>query len=157
MCENNTEGSLGLIINKPMVSQNAADILQKTGLERIQPLPEVYFGGPVNLEMGLILHDTGYEIDGTLTISKEISLTSNKQIVNDLKTGLGPNKFRFSMGYAGWGADQLEKEIENGDWLLIPSVNEFIFNTPAEEILNKIKNNIDIDIDNLSGGLSGLS
>ena len=33
MCENNPEGSLGLIINKPIVSQNAADILQKTGLE----------------------------------------------------------------------------------------------------------------------------
>ena len=153
MCENNTEGSLGLIINKPMVSQNAADILQKTGLERIQPLPEVYFGGPVNLEMGLILHDTGYEIDGTLTISKEISLTSNKQIVNDLKTGLGPNKFRFSMGYAGWGAGQLEKEIENGDWLLMPADIEFIFSISDTDKWQAAATRFGIDISDLGGSV----
>ena len=91
MCENNAEGSLGLIINKPIVSQNAADILQKTGLEEIHPTPDVYFGGPVNIEMGLILHDAGYETEGTLTVSKAIALTgkmiqNNNNIFNTLLT-----------------------------------------------------------------------
>jgi putative transcriptional regulator len=72
ICEHNKEGSMGLIINKPMISENAADIIQQTGLHQIQPMPDIYFGGPVNLEMGLFLHDTSYDIEGTLSVSKSI-------------------------------------------------------------------------------------
>ena len=78
MCEHNKDGSMGLIINKPLISENAAEIIQQTGLAQINPTPEIYFGGPVNLEMGLFLHDTSYDIEGTLSISKSVSLTSNK-------------------------------------------------------------------------------
>ena len=156
MCENNPEGSLGLIINKPMVSQNAADILQKIGLEVIQPAPEVYFGGPVNIEMGLILHDTDYEIEGTLTVSNAISLTANKQILCDLKTGTGPAQYRFSMGYAGWGQGQLEREIKNGDWLLIPADRDFIFSVPDSDKWQAAATQFGIDIANL-GGSAGIA
>ena len=103
VCEHNKDGSMGLIINKPMISENTAEIIQQTGLTQINPTPEIYFGGPVNLEMGLFLHDTTYDIEGTISVSKSVSLTSNKQIVVDLKNGNGPDIFRFSFGYAGWG------------------------------------------------------
>ena len=156
MCENNPEGSLGLIINKPMISQNAADILQKTGLEGIHPVPEVYFGGPVNIGMGLILHDANYEIEGTLTVSKAIALTSNKQILSDLKTGRGPEQFRFSMGYAGWGQGQLEREIENGDWLLMPADADFIFSIPDSDKWQAATTQFGIDISDL-GGPAGIA
>ena len=69
--------------------------------------------------MGLFLHDTSYDIEGTLSVSKSISLTSNKQIVVDLKSANGPVEFRFSFGYACWGKGQVEREIENGDWFVI--------------------------------------
>ncbi len=156
MCENTSEGSLGLIINKPMVSQNAVDILQKTGLEGIQPAPEVYFGGPVNIEMGLILHDAGYEIEGTLSVSNAIALTSNKQILNDLKKGGGPEQFRFSMGYAGWGKGQLEREIENGDWLPMPADRDFIFSVPDTKKWKTAATQFGIDISDL-GGSAGIA
>ena len=156
LCENNPDGSLGLIINKPMVSENAADILQKTGLETIKPVPEVYFGGPINLQMGLILHDADYEIEGTLPVSKSIALTSNKQIVNDIKLGEGPKKYRFSMGYAGWGKGQLEKEIEKGDWLLIPANKKFIFSIPDIDKWQVAATQFGIDISNL-GGSAGIA
>ena len=156
MCENNPDGSLGLIINKPMVSQNAEDILQKTGLEEIQPAPEVYFGGPVNIGMGLILHDANYEIEGTLTVSKAIALTSNKQIISDLKEGEGPQQFRFSMGYTGWGQGQLEREIENGDWLLMPADGDFIFSVPDTAKWKTAVTQFGIDISDL-GGSAGIA
>ena len=57
MCEHNKDGSMGLIINKPLISENSAEIIQQTGLAQINPTPEIYFGGPINLEMGLFLHD----------------------------------------------------------------------------------------------------
>ena len=51
----------------------------------------------------------------------------------------------------------IDGSIENGDWLLIPSDYDLIFNTPSSDILEKLKSLIDIDIDHFSGGLSGLS
>ena len=156
MCEHNKEGSMGLIINKPMISEKAADIIQQTGLHQIQPTPDIYFGGPVNMEMGLFLHDTSYDIEGTLSVSKSISLTSNKQIVVDLKNGNGPVEFRFSFGYAGWGKGQIEREIENGDWLVMPADDEFIFSIPNSDKWQKAASKFGIDILDL-GGSAGIA
>ena len=147
---------MGIIINKPMHSENVAEIIQQTELTHINPTPEIYFGGPVNLEMGLFLHNTSYEIDGTLSVSKSVALTSNKQIVSDLKNGKGPDKFRFSFGYAGWGKGQVEREIENGDWLLMPSDDNFIFTIPNSNKWQKAASQFGIDILDL-GGSAGLA
>ncbi len=156
ICEHDNDGAMGLIINKPMISENASDIIQQTGLTQIEPLPDIYFGGPVNLEMGLILHDANYNIEGTLTISKSVALTSNKQIVLDLKNGGGPDEFRFSLGYAGWGKGQIEREIENGDWLLMPADDDFIFSIPNTDKWKKAASKFGIDILDL-GGSAGLA
>ena len=156
ICEHDNDGAMGLIINKPMISENAADIIQQTGLAQIEPLPDIYFGGPVNLEMGLILHDANYNIEGTLTISKSVALSSNKQIVLDLKNGEGPDEFRFSFGYAGWGKGQIEREIENGDWLLMPADDNFIFSIPNTDKWQKAASKFGIDILDL-GGSAGLA
>jgi len=156
ICEHDDDGAMGLIINKPMISENASDIIQQTGLAQIEPLPDIYFGGPVNLEMGLILHDANYNIEGTLTISKSVALTSNKQIVLDLKNGGGPDEFRFSFGYAGWGKGQIEREIENGDWLLMPADDDFIFSIPNTDKWKKAASKFGIDILDL-GGSAGLA
>jgi len=156
ICEHDNGGAMGLIINKPMISENAADIIQQTGLGQIEPPPDIYFGGPVNLEMGLILHDANYNIEGTLSISKSVALTSNKQIVLDLKNGAGPNEFRFSFGYTGWGKGQIEREIENGDWLLMPADDNFIFSIPNTDKWQKAASKFGIDILDL-GGPAGIA
>ena len=156
ICEHDNDGAMGLIINKPMISENATDFIQQTGLAHIEPPPDIYFGGPVNLEMGLILHDANYNIEGTLTISKSVALTSNKQIVLDLKNGKGPDEFRFSFGYAGWGKGQIEREIENGDWLLMPADDNFIFSIPNTDKWKKAASKFGIDILDL-GGSAGLA
>ena len=156
MCEHHKDGSMGLIINKPMIAENVAEIIQQTGLTQINPTPEIYFGGPVNLEMGLFLHDTTYDIKGTLSVSKSVSITSNKQIVADLKNGNGPEEFRFSFGYAGWGKGQIERELENGDWLLMPADDNFIFSIPNSDKWQKAASQLGIDILDL-GGPAGLA
>ena len=156
MCQHDENGAMGIIINKPMHEENIDEIIQQTELSQINPTPEVFFGGPVNLEMGLFLHDTSYEIEGTLSVSKSIALTSNKQIVADLKNGNGPDEFRFSFGYAGWGKGQVEREIENGDWLLMPSDDKFIFTIPNSDKWQKAASKLGIDILDL-GGSAGLA
>tara|TARA_Y100001960_G_C14578659_1_gene779570 strand:- start:250 stop:765 length:516 start_codon:yes stop_codon:yes gene_type:complete len=156
LCDNNKEGALGLIINKPILSENAVEILKKTGLKKTNPKLDIYFGGPVNIEMGLILHGSDYKTDSTISVSKSISLTSNKQIINDIINGKGPNKFRFSMGYAGWEKGQLEKELENGDWLLVPADVNIIFSVPDNEKWKSAAIKFGININSL-GGSAGLA
>ena len=46
-------------------------------------------------------------------------MTSNNQILNDIKNNKGPNKYMVTLGYAGWDKSQLDKEVKNGDWLVV--------------------------------------
>ena len=89
-------------------------------------------------------------------MAKNISITFQRDIIKDLINGKGPKDYRFTFGFSGWDSNQLEKEFENGDWLLIPSSDEFIFDMPDENKWLKISESIGLDIFNLFGS-AGIS
>ncbi len=156
LCQHDSKGAMGIIINKPMLTNDATEIISKIGLKHITSDIEIYFGGPVNIEMGLFLHDQSYNIEGTITISQSISLTTNKQIVTDINNGKGPNDYRFSLGYAGWSQGQIEKEIEDGDWLLIPPDDKFIFSISNTDKWHMAATQFGIKISDM-GGSAGIA
>ena len=146
---------MGLIINKSIndlkLKDEADSILKETKLHQINPKPNVYFGGPVDLNMGIILHPLDYVSKKTIKISNQIGVTSDSKILKDIAVGKGPSMFRFSIGYAGWSDGQLENEFENGDWLIAPSNSEIIFDMPDEQKWAYINNQLGIDINDISG------
>lgn len=156
MCEHDEKGAMGFIVNKPFPNNKMEAILQQTGLHNILPHPDIYFGGPVNLNNGFFLHNSKYSIEGTHQISDDLSITSNNSVIKDIENGKGPDNYRFSLGYTGWSAGQLNKEVENGDWLVMPSSKKIIFETPDEKKWEKAAKEYGIDILNLSGQ-SGLA
>ena len=133
ICEHNSQGSMGLIINRPLSSAGlnliltTLDITPNRGLEQIG---DIYSGGPLQPSMGFVLHTPEYDIKDTVRISTKVSLTTNLQIMSDIQQKNGPEQFRFALGYAGWGVEQLEREIANGDWLVVSATPEFIFDKP---------------------------
>ena len=155
ICNHDKDGAMGLIINKPVSSlklnQEVDSILQETNLFKIKPSPNVYFGGPVDLNMGIILHPLDYITNKTIKISNQIGVTSDSKIINDIIKGDGPSKFRFSIGYAGWSNGQLEEEFENGDWLIVPSKLDVIFAMEDDKKWEYINNHLGFDISNISG------
>lgn len=151
MCDHDDQGAMGIIVNKPMMTDNVEEILNQTHLDQITPYPNVYFGGPVRIEQGLFLHDKNYSIEGTFTVSDDVSLTTNPDIINDILTGKGPQHFRFTLGYAGWGVGQLEREVENGDWLVMPANGDFIFQTPDNKKWKSAASQFGIDILDFNG------
>ena len=151
LCEHNDEGAMGIIINKPIENHKINDLLYEIGLSNLKNNPNIYFGGPVSLDLGYILHESTYKNNHTLKISKSFSLTSNDTIIKDIKNGVGPKKFRFSLGYAGWSKNQLEKEIENGDWMITSATSQLIFDTPDKNKWNNIANELGFDLNNLAG------
>jgi len=155
ICEHDSDGAMGIIINKTLSSQNVQDILTQTGLNTIKPHPEVYLGGPVAIDTGLILHDASYKSEGELKITTKVKLTSNNQIIEDIINNIGPKDYLFSLGYSGWGEGQLEREIEDGDWLIMPANYKHIFELPNHTKWSTAAIQFGIDINSFSGGKSG--
>ena len=151
LCEHNKEGSMGLIINKPMHTEKKQSEFLNSFLKNSIKNSKLYFGGPVSLNTCFILHDSSYKTKETIAISNTLSITSNKKIIHDLQNGKGPSSFRFNIGYAGWSAGQLEQEIKNGDWLLTPASSQFIFNVPHNKMWEKSTHSLGLDIHEIYG------
>ncbi len=135
ICEHNEDGAMGIIINRPM-QLSLGDILEQMSihskLPEISNLP-IFNGGPVSQEQGFILHklsDTKWQ--STLPTSSTLALTTSKDILQDIAVGNGPSQHIVSLGYAGWEAGQLEKEIQSNHWLNVPADDAIIFEQPSQ-------------------------
>ncbi len=153
ICEHNTEGAMGVTINRP------SDVLLQDILEQIQITanrPEIghqtiYHGGPVQTDRGFILHSkTDQKWDASLEVTDDIQLTSSKDILKAIANDEGPEQFLITLGYAGWGEGQLEQEIANNFWLSCPADSKIIFNTPIEKRWESAASLLGIDLQLLS-------
>lgn len=136
-------GAMGFILNKPITSDNSSTILFSDITEKIKE--NIYFGGPVDLNSCFILHDTSYMLDDSISVSSDLYLTSNKKIIDDIINKKGPKDFMLNIGYSGWDEGQLEKEIKNGDWLILPNPKNFIFQIPDKEKWSYLIKKLGID------------
>ena len=128
-------------------------MLLQNGLKDNYPIDStVYFGGPVNLNVGFILHEANYKTERTLNISKDISLTSDNKIIRDIKKNNGPDNFKFTLGYAGWDKQQLSNEIENGDWIVTPAESKYILQKNNDDLWDMYSSLIGINQYDLGAG-----
>ena len=156
ICEHGNGGAMGMIINKNLDAPELREIFDKFfKVEKPFNLLKSYtfFGGPVLLEKGIILHHSDYSSPKSISISKSVSLTIDKGALEDLKRE-EKVPFKLMLGHAGWSAGQLEREIENGDWLIQSTTSDFIFNLPPNQMWEYAARSIGLDIDS-SLGTSG--
>ncbi len=151
ICEHNEEGALGVVINRP-TNLSVREIFVQLDLEEkgIDCSNVVHFGGPVQSERGLVLHENLGSWEYTLPITDSLGLTTSKDILNALSKGKGPDSFIFVLGYAGWIGGQLEAEIQENSWLIVPSSREILFETPIEQRWTKAAALAGIDIAKIS-------
>jgi putative transcriptional regulator len=126
LIDHNDEGAFGLIINQPLQIK-ISEILPE--LEGLFECP-VLLGGPVQRDRLFFLHPHGEQFEGTVEISDEISLTTTQDFIEAIKTGKAPGKTMALLGYAGWGAEQLEHELSENVWLLSPTCGRIVFDEP---------------------------
>jgi putative transcriptional regulator len=142
VCAHSAEGAMGIVLNRPAANVNVPDLLVQLEiipeLERIR-LPQsvgrmqVLMGGPVETTRGFVLHSPDFHIaQSTLPIDDSVCLTATIDILRAIARGDGPANAVLALGYAGWGAGQLELEIQSNGWLNCPADAELIFNTAAE-------------------------
>ena len=151
LCEHDDNGAMGLILNKPILSDNNKSSFLKEIFENMKIDSKIYFGGPVNLQHCFVLHDESYLTTDTVKISNEVSLTSNNKIIDDKKNNIGTENYKINMGYAGWDKGQLEDEIKNGDWLIKPFSQNFIFDISDQDMWEFSTMDLGLDPNNFMG------
>jgi putative transcriptional regulator len=95
----------------------------------------VLFGGPVQVDCGFVLHHPVGNWQSTMTINKEVGLTTSLDILKAIANDEGPEQALIAMGYAGWTAGQIEHELAQNAWLTVPATADVLFDIPSEERL----------------------
>jgi len=130
ICEHNEEGAMGIVINHP-ISVKVAELLQQLEIAYSADSPvaksHVCAGGPVQNDRGFVLHTPKAGYQSSMQLSDQLMVTTSKDILLDLTTERAPDKFLLALGYAGWTAGQLEQEIADNSWLIVPADNQIIF------------------------------
>lgn len=135
-------GAFGIVINHPLTERPLADLLADTGSKDRTDTPvegtiRVFLGGPVQPEYGFVIHSTDYHRAETLVVSDELAMTANTEVLRDIGHHRGPAKFLFALGYAGWGAGQLEGEIAQHGWFTAPANSDLVFDTDRAMVWEK--------------------
>jgi len=137
VCEHSANGAMGIIVNRP-IDMNLGGLFEKIELPlEQQSLAEVpvYFGGPVQLDRGFVLHRPAGQWQSTLSINGDIGLTSSRDVLMAVgKEGL-PSEIIVTLGYAGWSDGQLEDELAQNAWLSVPAQHHILFDLPPDERL----------------------
>lgn len=152
ICEHNEQGALGVVVNRP-IDMNVEALFEQVGLTltaSAHKTDQLYFGGPVQTDRGFVLHRPLGSWNSSLNVSAEVGLTTSKDILDSIAAGEGPEDFLITLGYAGWGAGQLERELLDNAWLSVPADPEILFATSAENRLNAAMAKLGIDYASLS-------
>ena len=96
------------------------------------------------------MHTADYSRSETVIMGENIALTANLEIMKDIASGHGPSETVLALGYAGWEANQLEKEMEENSWISVPATKELIFNIPNSDKWRKSAESGGIDLTKLS-------
>jgi len=158
ICEHDDEGAMGLVINK------STDIAINTVLLEMHITDEdvdteatveldsnnVMSGGPVQTDRGFILHNGHNEWSSSLKLDDQINVTTSKDILENLATDAGPEKYLMTLGYAGWTAGQLEQELVDNTWLTIDASPDLIFDTPIEDRWEAAVQKLGINVEQLT-------
>jgi putative transcriptional regulator len=152
ICEHNENGALGIIVNRP-IDMNLAGLFEKIDIklaaENLANLP-VYFGGPVQLDRGFVLHRPVGHWQSTLAVNSEVGLTSSRDVLNSVGSAGLPAEIIVTLGYSGWDAGQLEDELAQNSWLTVPAKAEILFDMPPEERLPAAMQKLGISFTQLS-------
>jgi putative transcriptional regulator len=140
ICAHSSAGAMGFIVNR-LQELSFSDVLLHLKLVEQQEaimLPDkarqfpVLYGGPVETGRGFVLHSDDFTSESSIPVSDDISLTATLDILRAIAEGNGPARATMLLGYAGWGAGQLEAEMGNNGWLNCPAHDDIIFDPAVD-------------------------
>ncbi|MCF3640146.1 YqgE/AlgH family protein [Rhizobium sp. TRM95111] len=146
ICAHSDDGAMGFVINRPQPLSfsdvllhlqllDEGEVIRLPGDTRDFPIRS---GGPVESGRGFVLHSDDYMSESSIPVSDDICLTATLDIVRAISRGRGPRRGLMMLGYAGWGAGQLEGEIGANGWLTCPAEEDMIFDMRLEDKYDRV-------------------
>ena len=129
MVRHDKEGAFGIVINRPVGERSIAALLEATGHDDadVAGIVRVFAGGPVQPELGFVVHSAEYRRAETVDVDGRVAMTASRQVLLDIGHSQGPEKSIFALGYAGWGPGQLEGELARHNWFTTPEEPKLVF------------------------------
>ena len=147
VCAHNSDGAMGLVVNRAIDSLTFPELLQQLEIDPAagnDPV-RVLFGGPVEQARGFVLHSPDYLQDASLVVDENVALTATIDILRAIAEGQGPANSLLALGYAGWGAGQLDSEIKSNGWLSVDADADLVFGCDLDEKWERAMAKIGID------------
>lgn len=146
VCSHTEEGVLGLVINDPSSELYLNQIFDEMGLQFSEGnFPTVFKGGPVEQDAAFILYRDKTYTSNNLPVTATTFLTRESNVLEDIANNKGPQSYIFCLGYAGWDADQLEGELSENCWFVVPGDEDVLFDTHPQQIWDTVVKRLGIN------------
>ncbi len=151
LCEHNEDGAMGIVINHPLEFSTLELLEQmKIPCQKNRNINPVFAGGPVQVDRGFVIHRAEKSWKSSIKLDQNVAITTSSDILHAIGRHEVAQDAFIALGYAGWGAGQLEEEIMQNSWLTVPIDSEIIFSTDIDKRWKKAVKLLGIDADNLS-------
>jgi len=139
MVRHDHNGAFGIVINRPLGDRPLASLLAALGEKdpATAGTVRIFAGGPVEPDIGFVVHSTDYRRPDTVDIDANLALTSSREILRDIGNQRGPAKSLIAFGYAGWAAGQLEGELAQNFWFTTPQDGSLVFDDDRDEVWDR--------------------
>lgn len=149
---------MGIVINRvqplrfPDLLVQLGVVSEKQAIRLPQPARDLLVrnGGPVDRSRGFVLHSDDFVVDSSLPVSEDICLTATIDILRAISKGNGPRHALMALGYAGWGAGQLEREIVDNGWLTCKASQDMLFDGDIDRKYDRLLASLGIHMAHLS-------
>lgn len=148
ICQHDADGAMGLMVNRPS-DYTVGEVLQQMGVTSDNDALKaqvVLAGGPVHPERGFVLHEGDHTWDSSLEVGDGLYLTTSRDVLEAMARGEGPVQALVALGCAGWGAGQLEQELVDDSWLLVPNRRDVVFQLPMAQRWQAAAGSIGVDL-----------
>jgi putative transcriptional regulator len=124
MVKHDEDGAIGVIINHPIVPEvTVADALGDNFESAAAIRAPLHRGGPCEGPMMIITSKPGPKSD---EVVPGIYFTAASEDIEAVMNN-AHEPSRYIVGYAGWASDQLEGELSEGSWEILPATRDDIF------------------------------
>jgi putative transcriptional regulator len=153
VCAHDQQHAMGVAVNRPVEGLTFPDLLERLEIKSSIVLPPdlVLMGGPVERERGFVVHTDDYMGEHSLEVGGGLALTATREVLEAIANhNHNPRRAFLALGYAGWGAGQLEYEIKENVWLTCDPDDALVFDDHYETKWHRALTKIGVDPDRLS-------
>lgn len=152
LCAHSAEGAMGIVLNRELPDMPLSKLMEQLNIPLTPGCDDmpVHFGGPVEPGRGFVLHSADFMADSSMLVDSRRALTATLDILRAVAEGRGPRQCLMALGYSGWGAGQLDGELRDNAWLVVPADDALLFGRENPRKWQRAIAKLGIDVGKLS-------